>query len=108
MSDLGRLSIFIGIMFITLFSISFVSSFYDSVLQPYEPIQLVFPSKNHKKPYVMVTKSDDYSDFYYVEPRYKVVDYGTYHEIDSLKCIRYKQMQWKMYYLDKLREKSCK
>lgn len=108
MSDLGRLGLFIGIIFTTLLSISFVSGLYDSVLIPYEPIQTVYPCENHKKPYMMVTKSDDYSDLYYVEPKYKVVDYGTYHEIDSLKCVRYKQMQWKMYHLDKLNEKSCK
>jgi len=37
----------------------------------------------------------------------EVIDYGTYREIDRLKCIRYKQMQWKMYHLEKLNEKSC-
>ena len=124
MSDLGRVAVFIGIMFVTLFTISYVSSFYDSVLEPYEPIQSVRPTttedkveiydadgwsydKRINKPYLLITKSDESSEFYYKKPRFVTFDYGTFKEIDSLKCVRYKQMQWKMYKLDKLNEKSC-
>ena len=89
-------------------------------LTEYEPIQIVRPTTNDdevlvydsilefmvtetvNKPYVLVTQSEE-SDI----PNFKIVDYGTYREIDSLKCIRYEQMQWKMCYLDKLNEKSC-
>ena len=58
-----------------------------------------------KKPYMLVTSSEDVEDVYPYDPRFKVVDYGTYHEIDSLKCLRFKQMKWKVYHLEKLNKK---
>jgi hypothetical protein len=59
------------------------------------------------KPYILVTSSEDVEDVYPYDPRFKIVDYGTYHEIDSLKCLRFKQMKCKVYHLEKLNEKTC-
>ena len=60
------------------------------------------------KPYMLVTSSDKNQEPYVsYQPRFRVVDYGTYHEIDSLKCLRLKQMKWDIYHLEKLNKKSC-
>ena len=95
-----------------------------SVIAPYEPYQSVRPTTREDtesyyydyfkmymdrpitKPYMLVTASSEVG-YSYSDPNFKVIDYGTYHEIDSLKCVRYKQMQWRMYHLDKLSKKSC-
>jgi hypothetical protein len=109
-----------------LFGLAMLGKSQESVLAPYEPIQAVRPTNKMdtesyydtylqmfrdrpitNKPYMLVTSSEEQESFG-SDPTYIIVDYGTYHEIDSLKCVRYKQMQWKLYHLDKLNEKSCK
>lgn len=123
MEDFKKIVIFIGFMFLTLISLTILGNSKKSVLSNYSPIQEVRAtndfdteeiyleyiecsiSERVKKPYVLTTISEETS--YGSEPTFKTVDYGTYKEIDSLKCLRYKQMQWKMYHLDKLNEKSC-
>ena len=123
MEDLKRIVIFIGFVFVLLFGLTMLGISNESVLAPYEPIQTVRPTTHNDrvevydslidfnvmrrvtKPYVLVTESEKAE--FMEEPTFRMIDYGTYREIDSLKCIRYKQMQWKLYYLDKLKEKSC-
>lgn len=125
MGDLGKTIIFIVTLFIMLFAFSIFGDKHQSVLNQYEPYQEVRPTNYYdteivylksidctiteqvKKPYVLVTASSKVG-YSYDDPNFKVIDYGSYKEIDSLKCLRYKQMQWKMYHLDKLNEKSCK
>lgn len=123
MEDLKKILVFIGMVFLLLFSFTMLGKSQEDVLVNYNPHQEIRPTNRYDrveffdttleimmtkpvtKPYVMITDSEEPNDS--DEPTYRVIDYGTYHEIDSLKCIRYKQMQWKLYYLDKLKEKSC-
>jgi hypothetical protein len=123
MDDLKKIVVFIGMVFLLLFSFTMLGKSQESILANYEPYQIVRPT-NHfdteeiylksidmsmnervKKPYALITQSEE--TIYGEEPTFETIDYGTYHEIDSLKCVRYKQMQWKLYHLDKLNEKSC-
>ena len=124
MEDLGKILVFIGVLFIMLFSFSIFGDTHQSVLNQYEPYQIVRPTnyfdteeiylksidmsmnQQIKKPYALITQSEEVG--FGNKPTFETIDYGTYHEIDSLKCIRYKQMQWKMYHLEKLNEKNCK
>jgi len=127
MGEVGKAIVFVGTVFILLICIIFLSIGVsdNSVLEIYKPYQSVRPitiydtesyyddfldmyrDRPITKPYMLVTASSEVG-YSYSEPNFKVIDYGTYHEIDSLKCVRYKQMQWKMYHLDKLNEKICK
>jgi hypothetical protein len=123
MEDLSKIMLFIGMLFLFLITFSMYGYEQSSVLAPYDPYQEVRPT-NHfdteviylksidvnmdervKKPYALITQSE--KTIYGEEPTFETIDYGTYNEIDSLKCVRYKQMQWKLYHLDKLNEKSC-
>ena len=123
MGDFKKILLIVSFVFVLLISFTIFSTVTANPLSKYKPYQVVRPtrfddrvevydsiidftfSKRVKKPFVLITESEerDLLD----APTYKVVDYGTYREIDSIKCIRYKQMQWKMYRLDKLNEKSC-
>jgi hypothetical protein len=123
MGDLKKIILFIGMVFALLFCFTMLGKSQEDVLVNYDPIQSVRPTNNNdivdvydtlcdftfhervKKPYVLITESEEAE--FMEEPTFRMIDYGTYREIDSLKCIRYKQMQWKMYHLDKLNEKSC-
>lgn len=122
MGDFKKIVGFIILVFALLFGLAMLGKAQEDVLANYNPIQSVRPTtaedrvevydsiiefythERVRKPYVLVTQSEDDR---YVQPKFRVIDYGTYKEIDSLKCIRYKQMQWKMYHLEKLNEKSC-
>ena len=123
MEDIGKIILFIGMIFALLFSFTMLGKSQEDILVNYNPHQEVRPT-NHfdtevfylksidmsmneqvKKPYALITQSEECG--FGEEPTFETIDYGTYHEIDSLKCIRYKQMQWKLYHLDKLNEKSC-
>jgi len=124
MEDLGKIMLFVGMLFVLLITFSIFGYKQANVLSPYKPYQAVRPTtiddsvevydsiihctqnKIVTKPYVLVTMSEDGG--WATKAIYKYIDYGTYREIDSVKCIRYKQMQWKMYQLEKLNEKSCK
>jgi hypothetical protein len=123
MEDFKKIILFIAIVFVILVSLSLLAKSQEGVLVPYRPHQTIRPTTNNdtelyydtlsesyrhvpiNRGYVLITMSEDGG--WATLPIYKTVDYGTYHEIDSLKCVRYKQMQWKMYYLDKLNEKDC-
>ena len=123
MDDLKKILVFIGMVFLLLFTFTMLGKSQEDILINYDPIQTVRPTTyNDKvevydslidftvmrrvtKPYVLITESEEAE--FMEEPTFKTIDYGTFKEIDSLKCIRYKEMQWKMYHLDKLNEKSC-
>ena len=123
MGDFKRMVIFIFMVFAILLGLSLLAKSQEGILVPYEPYQTIRPttyidvvevydsiidfkiSERVNKPYALITSSEEGG--WNTNPIYSFVDYGTYREIDSLKCIRYKQMQWKMYYLDKLNEKDC-
>ena len=122
MGDIYKILGFIGLIFVLLFSLAMLGKSQENVLNNINPIQSVRATNNFdfesyydttfdmtsyrqiKKPYILITESESNG---IDEPTYKFVDYGTYKEIDSLKCVRYKQMQWKIYFLNKLNEKDC-
>lgn len=124
MVDLRKIIFFIAMVFAILLGLALLGKSQKGILAPYEPYQKVIKTddtdyefyydtifefsciRRINKPYKLITVSDKEA-YMYSEPNFRTEDYGTYHEIDSLKCIRYKQMQWKMYYLDKLNEKDC-